>query len=161
MGNVQINGRTLLERFYPILIGAICGYGAWNLFQNKPLPEKTYDMMANGINIGGIAVGFMATTIALVYTLQSSYIIAQLKKLGHFQTFLIYFNAALRWCIFLVVVGAVGFFLDFKGQGNPPKVELFPRIFFSIWACVFITAGLSAIRFIRILFKILHDESVE
>lgn len=143
------------ERFYPLFFGLVAGGSVWWLFKARTVPEKIYDMMANGINIGGIIIGFLATTVALIYSLQTNYIIVQLKKMGQFSTFVLFFRATVNWCMGLAGLGAVGFFLDFKDAALIER----NRIFLSCWVCVFVTAGLCAYRFIRVLCILLHDES--
>jgi len=150
-------GWKLWEKYYPAFFGVLTGFMVWWLFKARAIPEKIYDMMANGINIGGIIVGFLATTIALIYSLQNNFIITQLKKMGHFETFLSHFQDTVRWCMVLAGLGAVSFFLDFKDV----NLAAYNRIFLALWVCVFITAGLCAYRFIRVLCILLHSEAGE
>lgn len=142
--------RYLGELLYPYLFGIGAGVFVWFYYQKHPIPEHVYDLLTNGVNLGGIAVGFMGATIALIYSLQDSYVIKRLKELNHFSTFISYFHQALCACLLLTLLGALGFFLDFKAS------ELLQHIYFAVWVCLFITAGFSAYRFVWAFSRILR-----
>ena len=139
---------------YPYLLGLGAGLFVWFHFKTYPIPEHVYDLLTNGVNLGGIAVGFMGATIALIYALQDSYVIKRLKELNHFATFVSHFHQALLVCLFLTLLSALGFFLDFKAEEH--EHGLLRHIYFAVWVCVFITSGFSAYRFVWAFSRILR-----
>lgn len=128
------------------------GFFVWFFFKTHSIPKHVYDLLTNGVNLGGIAVGFMGATIALIYSLQDSYVIKRLKELNHFKTFISYFHQALCACLLLTLIGIAGFFLDFESTAH----ERLCRLYFAVWAGVLITAGLSAYRFISAFSMVLR-----
>jgi hypothetical protein len=76
-------------------------------------------------------VGFLATSQALVYSIQESYIVAQLRKLGLYSQVLRYFSSAIHWCLALALFGAASFFFD----------SGFNDVIFSVWFGVSAAAG--------------------
>lgn len=150
------NLKKYWEMLYPVLISAAVGWISWWIFRGRKVPEKIYDLMANGVNIGGIAIGFLATIITLMFSLQNNYIIQQLKSLGYFKTLMSFFYTALISCFALVVIGVFGLFLNF----NEDAFQDIFHIFLAGWVGLVTMAGLSVFRFVRILYIILQNEHV-
>lgn len=96
------------ERWYPILLGLLVGAGAsflaWRTGGTPQNMEKLYEA---AMAISSIAVGFLATAMAILLSLEHNRIVRQFKDIGVFGRLIDYFMAGIRWSLGAALVSTL------------------------------------------------------
>ena len=131
------------------------GYWTTCLFLGRPIyiPERVSDLIAAGVNVGGVVVAFMASTQGVLMTIQENQFVARLKELGVYPVLLGYFSSAIFWCFLWVLLSLAWYFIAF----DPKHIELWQRGLFLAWCMIgALTAG-TCFRITRLFSRILHS----
>lgn len=91
-----------LEEWSP-LTGALLTALAFRIFASKWLPPSS-DAFSNVTNVGGIAVGFLGTTQAFLFSMPATESFRILKQLGKLPVLIHYFNRAIIACLAMTLV---------------------------------------------------------
>lgn len=145
--------RRFWERWYPLLSSMVLTFFFLLLFRrlNLTIPESTKDLLTAATTLSGIVVGFLAATQAILFSIDNSLVIKNLRQAGVYSRLVNYLMDAIHWSLALAIISSVGLFLDLK---NPQTWYLYP---FLLWVFLSITTGLSCYRVIRLFNRILHS----
>jgi hypothetical protein len=147
--------RKFWERWYPLLFSMLLTLSTFLLFRrlNLSIPDSTKDLLTAATTLSGIIVGFLAATQAILFSIDNSKIIENLRQAGVYSRLINYLMDAIHWSLALAVISSVGLFLDLS---NPQSWYLYP---FFLWVFFSITTGLSCYRVIRLFNRILHSRA--
>src|SRR6266496_531860 len=102
----------LLERICPLLIGVAVAVVAYFLL---PAPvEGMKEVVQSIVNTSAIAVGFLATSLSILYTIGKSRIMVDLKKIGRTDIIVGYFLESLSAWFLLAVVSGLLLLIDYR-----------------------------------------------
>lgn len=129
------------ERAYPYLAGALAAL-VWWLFTPEFHANKS-DVLSASLTIGAILTGFLATSKAILLSLNSMPIMDELKRSGYIKDLVSYLAQAILCSFGYAVVSLVGFFLNGCD------------VYWVVWAGVGVIAAFTFIRVVRIQLRIL------
>jgi hypothetical protein len=122
---------SIVEKFYPLfistLITAITGYTTFNHLTNVRL---RYDILSASISISSIFVGFLITTITLIFAMDGTPIIKGFKEAKVYKKLTSYLMQAISTSFFSAIFSLTGLFIEIKEKG---PVQLFESIFSLLW----------------------------
>ena len=142
--------RGQFERWYPLISGLLVAVSYFIFFRNYPLPTSLKDLLSAVTNLSGIAIGFLAAALSILFSLPRKYVIQQLKVTGMYSKLLNYFIAAIQWSFGLAVLSAIGLLIDFS------KSQYWHSTVLGIWLFFLVTALLSYYRVIEVFVAILR-----
>lgn len=129
------------ERIYPYLAGALAAL-AWWMFTPEFHAEKS-DVLSASLTVGSILTGFLATSKAILLSLNDSSIMQELKRSGYIKDLVSYLAQAILCSFGYAVVSLVGFFLNGC------------EAYWIVWAGIGVLAALTFIRVVWIQLRIL------
>tara|TARA_R110001606_G_scaffold8453_2_gene37187 strand:+ start:11470 stop:11880 length:411 start_codon:yes stop_codon:yes gene_type:complete len=130
----------LIEKYTPYALGAIA-VALW-LYAGVKFPEAN-DVLGSTLTISAILTGFVATSKALLMTLNNE-TMKSLKTSGYISDLLSYLGQSIYLSFIVCIISIVGYFVDTHGLA-----------FGAIWIFFTITAGSAFIRVTLITLKIL------
>ncbi|MUG92822.1 hypothetical protein F7734_10320 [Scytonema sp. UIC 10036] len=142
--------RSKLERWYPVTFGFFITALCYLLFRSKPLPSSLKDIFSAATTLSGIAVGFLATAMSILFTISNTFVVKQIKNTNKYTRLINYFMDAINWSFLLAAFSLVGLFIDINNLG------VWQWSAFGIWLFTLITSGLSSYRVIRVFAAILR-----
>jgi hypothetical protein len=103
------------------------------------------------VSLSAIAVGFLATAKAILFSIDQRQIVSQLRSLGHYDKLVDYLLAAIHWSFGLAVASALCFVVDLKQPASWHRYAL------AGWIFVLATSGFACYRVIHIFGKLLRS----
>jgi hypothetical protein len=104
---------SIVEKFYPLfistLITVVIGYARFTQLTNIRL---RYDILAASISISSIFVGFLITTITLIFAMDATSIIKGFKEAGVYKKLIAYLMEAISTSFFSAILSLVGLFVE-------------------------------------------------
>lgn len=141
------------ERAYPLALGLVSGaLVAWRLYPAWTPPSSAETLFNAGIQVGAIAIGFIATAQTILIAINDRQIIGRLKRTGHYQYLVGYTFNAIMWWALVVVVSALCVLLF--GAGSTYSNEIRSAAFIG-WTTLCVTAMLAWIRVFRSIASVL------
>lgn len=121
-----------IEKAYPIIgslgVAAVVGL----LFPATKVPSDLGNVFSGALNIGAIAVGFLATAKSILISMEGRRVVAQLRRTGHYAVIVGYLVDATRGAFLLAVYSIVGLVVQ------PPSIG---------WGGWFLVAGVALLAF--------------
>lgn len=145
------------EHYWPHTLALLMALGYWGvcLFLGHPIyiPERVSDLIAAGVNVGGVVVAFMASTQGVLMTIQENQFVARLKELGVYPVLLGYFSSAIFWCFLWVLLSIGWYFIAFDSK----HIEPWQRGLFLTWCTIGVLTAGTCFRITRLFSRILHS----
>lgn len=132
-----------LEKTYPFLIGFFAGL-AWYVFDGA-LPSDTSSVFSAGLTLGAILTGFLATSKAILISLNGTPVMIKLKKSTYINELVTYLAHAIWLAFAYSIVSMTGFFIT-----NPQAWN-----FGEVWISIGTASGLAFIRVTLVILQIL------
>lgn len=146
--------RLFIEKIYPYFLAAIAGFICYKVGLKLPTSDS---FLSASLTIGAILTGFMATSKAILMTLDSP-IMQRLRETDYIKDLVSYLAQAL-WLSFLFsIISLAGFFID----TNMPMSTVVAQVFFwygIIWITVGVASAASFIRITKVMLKILLHQN--
>lgn len=136
--------KLLFERWYPTVIAGVAAY-FWFKY-NINIPEDS-GFLGSSLTIGAILTGFMATSKAILMTLDSP-IMQRIRGTDYLDDLVSYLKSALWFSFGFSLLCLSGYFIP---SGN----EIVVKWFGVFWFFTGVAAALSFIRITNIILKIL------
>lgn len=141
---------VFIEKWYPMILGlAAFGLGAW-YFGKNPIPVAMHDLFSAAVSIGAIAVGFLGTAMAILFSIEHRWIVKQVKRAGLFERLIGFLLYAIWGCLLLAVLSGGSLLLDLQNPANWYSWSV------AVWGGVLIGALASCFRVLRLFAKILQ-----
>lgn len=140
-----------ISKIYPYVIALIISilsflYSFYIPYQKLPL------ILPQSMTLGGIIIGFFATTLTILYSIDDTKpIIKKLKSISYYEIIVSYLFQTIYFGFFLASVSTLGLFLNFE------VLNLFGEIYFSVWSFSFSASIFLSLRIILILGKVLNS----
>lgn len=138
------------ERWYPLISGLLVAVIYLIFCRNYQLPTSLKDLLSAVTNLSGIAIGFLAAAMSILFSLPRKYVIQQLKSTGKYKSLVNYFIAAIQWSFALAVLSAAGLLVDFS------KYQHWHTTVFAVWLFLLVTSLFSYYRVIDVFVTILN-----
>lgn len=132
-----------VEKSYPYILATIASC-AWYIFKIKFPPEN--DVLSASLTIGAILTGFLATTKALIMTLDSP-VMNRIRKTTYSKDLASYLGESIWLCFSFCVLAMVGYFCS--------TAKLW---YGTIWMFIAISGSLAFIRITIIMLKIINHQ---
>ena len=142
----------VIEKIYPIAFGIFSSIIYLLFFRNYSLSGSVTNLFSSTVTISSIAVGFLAATKAILFSIQEHKFIKQLKQSDAYYILVNYLMTSIYFCFITSIVSAFLLLIDLKRYES----FAFCKIFFAIWLFLAIASVLSCFRIIRIFDKILR-----
>jgi len=127
------------EKWYPYLLGLIAGI-IW--FELNPCFPSTDAILSATLTVSGIFVGFLATSKAILISMNSG-LIGDLKKSGYIKDLVSYMGQAIWLNLVFCTFNVIGFF-------DIQKTSWFPII----WVTLSVIALMTFVRVTHIMLQI-------
>jgi hypothetical protein len=140
----------IFERWYPIICSFLLAllYGA--LFGETFYSLPIRDVLSSVLSVAGIIIGFVATAMSILFTIEKKQIILQLKDVEYYRMLIDYFASSIRWTFMLMLLSCIGL------VGNYNQPAFWQAAGFNVWLWVLLTTGFSCYRLLEIFAKILR-----
>jgi hypothetical protein len=143
-----------LERFYPAILGLFSVGLYAGVLAGHPMSDHVADSLQNlflaVISISAITIGFLATAQSILFSINQTRIIQNLRAVGKYRPLVGYLMAAVRWSFILAIVSAFCLMVDFK---HP---EWWHPYLLGLWSFAVPVAITTCYRIIHIYAKILN-----
>jgi hypothetical protein len=143
----------LLEKTYPPLVGIGVAIMAC-LLMPSPV-EGMKEVVQSIVNTSAIAVGFLATSLSILYTIGKSRIMEDLKKIGRTDIIVGYFLESLGAWFLLAIVGGLLLLLDYR---KPDEIPQWGRIMLVLMCGMLAWSIATLVRIVSILRLILNSQ---
>lgn len=142
------------EKRYPCVIGLVAAalYLSIPAARNYHMPATLAALMSSVVSIGGIAIGFLATSKSILISIDEREIVKKLKQSGYYKRIILYIRAAIGWSFLLASISALALLITIE-KSTP--WTLWHSLGFAIWLFLAIGATLSYFRVINIFYAIL------
>lgn len=141
-----------VEKRYPFWISLLIGVGGYLFFYKIPISNKISDLFSALLNVSAIGIGFLGTSMGILYTMSKDWIIRALKdtEKNYYKITINYFLKAIYASSFMALMNCIGLLLDWniKLNGNH-------QVIFSLWLSSCILSILTYQRIISIFSLIL------
>lgn len=108
-----------LEKWYPRLAGVAAGATAY-FFMPAPV-EGMKEVVQSIVNTSAISVGFLATSLSILYSLGKNRIMSDLAKLGRTDHIVNYFIESIISWFALAVIGSILLLVDYRPTATIPQ----------------------------------------
>lgn len=135
------------ERYYPIVVALLIGFGSYKM--RTPFPNDEKEFLAAALSLGAVLTGFVATAQAILMALPSDSVMGRLRATGYIDDLIRYIAEALYAGVIYCTVNVAGFYLL--------KDKLYFDIFSSIWIATFFYSVISFIRVTRLMMRIMRS----
>ncbi len=139
------------EKWYPLVLGFIISWCYYWFSVGNHLPNSLKELFSAATTLSGIAIGFLATAKSILFSINQTHIVRQLKNTNKYKTLINYFMDAINWSFLLAILSLTGLFIDFA------NLQSWHSIAFSFWVFSLVTAGLSCYRVIDVFATILRS----
>lgn len=136
------------EKNYPKVLAGVALLVAWFAFPHLPHTGHAEPLLSSTINLAGIAIGFLATAKAIVYSLGSSRLMKAYRDLGYTKHLADYFMSAIYWSFFLAALSAACLVL----RGSVPHMAKLGLE--AVWVAILVGA-LAAYHRILMIFQLI------
>lgn len=102
------------EQFVPICLGAVAAVAFVAIRGDKVPAETPKELLGAGVSIGAIAVGFLANSKAILFSIDRKRIIEQLRDTNYYNYLVTYLMSAINWSLALAILSAVGLTIDLR-----------------------------------------------
>lgn len=142
------------ERLYPVLAGILAALAF--LLSAKmewiSTPATIRDIFSGVLNITSIAVGFLASTKAIILSLEDDRrIIRHLREMDRYTTVIEFFMDAIRCCFLTAIVSTLMLLPPAQGVAGKPAFAPWFDYCVAVWMVCTITAAASCYRVISIV----------
>lgn len=100
--------KLLFEKAYPYIIAVIAATLWYQLGIRLPSSDS---ILSSTLTVSGIFVGFLATSKAILLSMNST-VIQDLKKSGYINELVSYISQAIWLNLFFCIVNVLGYFID-------------------------------------------------
>lgn len=145
-----------IERWAPTGLAVIAGIATAFAYPHTSLREDTIAPVLNAtVSVGSIAVGFVATAMAMLYSMSASRLIHELKRSSDKRWLRIinYAIESLAWCFVLVIASWIGLFGHY---GTATRLNHCLSVF---WMSLAIGSGVSVVRVLSVFVLVLHADA--
>lgn len=141
--------RSNIERWFPLITSLFMCAFFYSTGKNNLISDSLKDVLSASITFNSITIGFLATSMSILVTVENTRIIKQLKEAKVYSKLINYFTAAIEASFVSVVLSLTGLFIDLK------HIEKIYTLAFLIWIFFLIYSGLTCYRVIILFAKIL------
>lgn len=148
-----MNGRRF-ESCYAELLGIVAFIVAWRTYPHTDIDaEHIRLMLSTAVGIGGIAVGFLATALAILLAAGDAPPVRQFRrnKHGRFRDVVQLNHRAIVYTLLLAVLSGAGVVIDHTGNDG------WHRFGAALWLGLAAASVAAVYRFIRILASLLRQ----
>ncbi len=143
--------KSIIERWFPLCI-AVLIVGANVLFlKYSPSKESLKDLFNATFNLGGIILGFLTASKAILFSIDEKYTIKQLRSAGVYRKLINYFMDTIRWSFVLIVFDIVCLSISWDPPADWHKYVI------NVWIFIISTTLLSCYRVVSVFSKILAN----
>ena len=150
-------GAIIWENIYPTVGGvaalAMALFVQWKLPALR-LPSELGQLFSSTLDIGAIAIGFLATAKTVLLSIQGSIAVERMRGSGLYEGLLKFILKAIRSSFALAAFSLACIFLD-KAISD---IEVAWELVVSVWLALVITTGLASYRVIDVFFTILSPK---
>lgn len=140
------------ERKWPIAFGFIVSVLFYILLPQYKAPDTAKDLLTAAISIGAIAVGFLATMKAVLFTIDKKTIIAQLKESSLYGCIVDYLLSGIKWWSMLSIFSAFELVADLQSH---PKIY---HVLAAAWVFIAFAAIGAYWRVVQVFTRILRAD---
>jgi hypothetical protein len=133
-----------LETHYPWLCALLLGGLYFAFFRGHPIPESYKDVLAAMVNISAIAAGFLTTSKSILFSIDTTRSVGQLKDAKLYNRLLDYLFSAIIWSFIVAAASTVLLLIDWKTP-KPWHCHVF-----GVWLMVVVLASFLNYRVIHI-----------
>lgn len=141
----------LLEKWHPLLAGIAVSISTYNF--TPPHVEGMKEVVQSIVNSSAIAIGFLATSLSVLYSIGKTRIIRDLERLGRKKHVVNYFIESMAAWFVLAVISGLLLLIDFKQTDLPRWGQNSLAVMYG----VLVWAILSLIRIVVIFRSILNS----
>jgi hypothetical protein len=141
-----------IETWWPYALGALAAAGSLPFFSFW-YPSKPNELVQSALTIGAISVGFLANMKAILFSVEKTRIVEDLKASGYWNDLIDYLMDAIHVSLLLVLFGAVGFLFDCLDRSS-----WFVRLILSAWVFLLVSAVSAYYRVVRLLAFVLRGK---
>ncbi|HKX04343.1 MAG TPA: hypothetical protein VJX71_17745 [Methylomirabilota bacterium] len=139
-----------VERWYPLACGLAAGFGVGLLFATPPKDALLSTLTGHGINVAAIAVGFLATALSILVSIERARVTQVLREAAYYPIVLGYLVAPIRlW--FGVALSSAALLVAWDHLAST-----YHRPVFAAWIFLVTWAATATYRVASILAKILQ-----
>jgi hypothetical protein len=138
-----------VERWYPFASGVVAGLGVGLLMAAHPKDTLISNLTGHGINVAAIAVGFLATALSILVSIERTRVVQVLRDAKYYPVVLDYLVAPIRLWFAVALSSAV---LLVAWDNMCPAYQ---RSVFAFWIFLVTWAATATYRIATILVKIL------
>ncbi len=144
--------KLITEETYPVVTGGVVSIVCAIFGCDYRFPSSLCNLFSAAITISAIAIGFIATSKAILLSIDNRRVVKFIKGVEGLYAMLIdYMMSSIHLCFISAIISAIGLLIDIKTQ---PSWLL---IFFPFWLFFGITSLLACYRVIHIFTKILKS----
>jgi hypothetical protein len=142
------------EKRYPAVVAAAVAAAYFYADRRYQLAAPQRDLMGVVVSVSAIAVGFLATAKAILFTIQDRTVIKYFKDSDRYTTLVDYLMGAIYWSFFSAGLSTLALFFDLT------KLNWWEcRFGMTIWVFLVVVATLSYFRVLRIFGLILRSQA--
>lgn len=141
-----------VEKLYPYVGGPLAGAICALVFWSRPLPASAREAFSSAIDLGAIAIGFLATVMTFLMSMQGNPSLDTLKREGYYKNIIRYLLEAILVAFALSALSAAAIFST--GLVHNAGLRLAGV---SLWVAVVVMAALASLRVVLIIYTVLSD----
>jgi len=141
------------EKWFPYVIGFATIFIYLVFLPKYKSPTTPKELLPTIVSLSSITTGFLATALAILFTIPPNHRGVRLLITGGAYNDLIdYLTGAITWSFVLAIISVIGLLIDFKVE------QIWYPFVFSLWLFVLTTAACSCYRVIYLFAKILKAD---
>jgi hypothetical protein len=141
--------KSIIERWFPIFGALLVMLANIFIIKYSPSKESLKDLFNSTLNLGGIIIGFLTASKAILFSIDEKYVIQSIKSAGVYKKMINYFMDAIRWSFLLIILDIICIVIDWEHRGALHSAAL------NCWVFIMSVTLLSCYRVISLLGKIL------
>jgi hypothetical protein len=142
-----------IERWYPLGFGLAAGLGVYSLLRTQPKEALITTLSGQGINVAAIAVGFLATALSILVSIDRARVTQVLREAAYYPIVIEYIVRPIRlW--FAVALASAALLVAWD---HVPLA--WQRVVFAAWIFLVGWAATATYRVAAILAKMLRQPS--
>jgi hypothetical protein len=142
------------EKRYPVVAAALVAAIYYYADPRLQLPPPPRDLMAVVVSVSAIAIGFLATAKAILFTIQDRTVIKYFKDSARYTILVDYLMWAIYWSFLSAGLSTLALFFDLT------KLNWWAiRVGMTVWVFLAAIATLSYFRVLRIFGLILRSQA--
>ncbi len=123
-----------VERWYPFAWAWVTGLGAGLVTSEPPKASLINSLTGHGINVAAIAVGFLATSLSILVSIERARVIQVLRDADYYPIVLAYLVAPIRLWFTVALSSAVLLIVWEHLSPAGPRLAFAPWIALVAWA---------------------------